>query len=338
MSNYLNIFPLASLSSVRVINLGSTTPKFGGTVNLTYFSNLSAFYGGNNNITGLSGYSNLNNLNVLSFLGGNTLSFNLSSLPTNLKILEITGSGANQNRIFGNMISIPRNLTFYRVEGNNTTSGNLEDLPSTLTSYTNIGSLTLGSAQTVTGNISALPAMIKFDCQGRNTTTGDISSLKVGMWQYINVGLNTTTGNIEFLPNAMYYYDNRGLNTCYGNLTGLPPGIRTFVSGGNSEGLYYYDGRVLGYGTYFPFSLANEMRNISLTPGVGRRQMQDYELATLLVDLTAINNWDPNPSLRTFTANLRNPSISIASFPLAYQAYQYLVNVKGVAVSVNFVP
>jgi hypothetical protein len=73
------------------------------------------------------------------------------------------------NTITGNLSSLPSGLTYFYCTGSNTITGNLSSLPSGLTTFGCTGS------NTITGNLSSLPAgLTYFVCRGSNTI-GDYS-------------------------------------------------------------------------------------------------------------------------------------------------------------------
>ncbi len=128
----------------------SSWPRLKGTVILTPFYNLTAFDGGRNDLEDIIGITSLTALK--SFKIGdpfqfvfienstersdlNTVSFNLSALPSSLKTFEAFGL----NKITGDISSLPSGLTHFRLGGSNTTTGNLTSLPDNINVYTNGG-------------------------------------------------------------------------------------------------------------------------------------------------------------------------------------------------------
>ena len=103
---------------------------------------------------------------------------------------------------------LPKGLTIYRNEGQNTSYGLVTKLPSGLVVYTNTGQ------NTTSGLISGIPStVVYFTSTGQNTTSGLISGIPGTVKYYINLGQNTTSGSISGIPIAVVFYRNIGQNT-----------------------------------------------------------------------------------------------------------------------------
>ena len=63
----INIVPQNGNASVTAINCGTSTPKLGGTIDVSAFPNLQEFRCNSNDITALSGYTNNSNLTIVDF-------------------------------------------------------------------------------------------------------------------------------------------------------------------------------------------------------------------------------------------------------------------------------
>ena len=103
------------------------------------------------------------------------------------KLQYITAFISYNNSFNFNLIELTvlTGLTYYLNMGNNTTSGDIANLPSGLNYYINAG---------------------------RNTTSGDIANLPSGLIYYRNQGSNTTSGDIANLPSGLTFYYNAGNN------------------------------------------------------------------------------------------------------------------------------
>ena len=117
-----------------------------------------------------------------------------------------TVDGSNEGWTFD--VQDLRVVSWTDSSGGNTTSGDISNLPSSMTYYSNTGS------NTTSGDIANLPAsMALYVNTGSNTTSGDIANLPASLTHYNNQGVNTTSGDIANLPSSMTYYSNRGVNT-----------------------------------------------------------------------------------------------------------------------------
>ena len=72
--------------TVRQINCGTSSPKLGGTINLSAFPNLQDFRCNNNDITAISGYAQNSNLKTLQFFN-NKVTGSLPSLSDNTGLI-----------------------------------------------------------------------------------------------------------------------------------------------------------------------------------------------------------------------------------------------------------
>lgn len=102
-----------SITSITCIN---SSPKLKGTIRLNTFTNLTAFDGGDNGLEAVTGFSQLTALKRFKIAEGNSVSFNISSLPVNLEYFN-AGLG---NTTTGNLCSLPSSINFYYNRLNNT--------------------------------------------------------------------------------------------------------------------------------------------------------------------------------------------------------------------------
>ena len=109
------------------------------------------------NIAALSG------LTFFSCSGSNTVSGDLTNLPSGLTFFFCSGS----NTVSGDIANLPSGLTYFKCSGSNTVSGDIANLPSGLTFFSCFGS------NTVSGDIANLPSgLTYFYCSGSNTVSG----------------------------------------------------------------------------------------------------------------------------------------------------------------------
>ena len=145
----------------------------------------------------------------------------------------------------GDIANLPSGLTYYSNGGQNTTSGDIANLPSGLIVYHNVGQ------NTTNGDIANLPSgLTYYNNGGQNTTNGNIANLPSGLTFYGNQGQNTTNGNIANLPSGLIVYDNLGQNTTSGDIANLPSGLTNYHNVGQNttsgdianlpSGLTYY--------------------------------------------------------------------------------------------------
>jgi len=245
--------------SITSIICLSSSPRLGGTVILSPFSNLTAFNGGDNNITLVTGISSLTALKSFTLTGVSLAPITLDELPNSLLYFNVSGSGAK----IGNLSVLPPSLQHFQIEGvNNTTRGNLNDLPDSLNVYINtslnintstlanttsgnIGNLPRGltyyhnagvlSGVVINGTLNSLPSGLTFfRNEGNNSTSGQLSGLPRGLTYYYNNGVNTTSGDLSGLPRSLMYYYNEGRNTTSGDLSGLPTNLTYYNNAGNN--------------------------------------------------------------------------------------------------------
>ena len=245
--------------SITSITCLSSSPRLGGTIVLSPFSNLTAFNGGDNNITLVTGISSLTALKSFTLTGASLAPITLDELPNSLLYFNVSGSGAK----IGNLSVLPPSLQHFQIEGvNNTTGGNLNDLPDSLNVYINtslnintstlanrtsgnIGNLPSGltyyhnagvlSGVVINGTLNSLPSGLTFfRNEGNNSTSGQLSGLPRGLTYYYNDGVNTTSGDLSGLPPSLIYYYNEGRNTTSGDLSGLPTNLTYYNNAGNN--------------------------------------------------------------------------------------------------------
>jgi len=119
-------------------------------------------------------------------------SFDIAVLSNFGNIDRITAN--NQNKLFGDIASLPITMTYFYCVGSNTVHGDIGDLKEALTLYF-VG--------------------------GQNTTHGNIADIKTALVFYFNGGQNTTHGDIADVHPSLNYYLNNGSNTV--TVTSVPP-------------------------------------------------------------------------------------------------------------------
>lgn len=151
---------------------------------------------------------------IISKIGGE-----LNNFSDTVKAISID---TDDNIVYGdlNNISTLPSIERLNINGLNTVSGDISDLPSSL-KY-----VTIRGFNTIHGDIIDLNVNenCSMDIQGQNEITGDIQYLPKGS---VSIGGNNTLyGNIQNTPNA--YQDSvsdisiQGLNTISGQLSGYP--------------------------------------------------------------------------------------------------------------------
>jgi len=255
-------------SSVRSINLGSSSPNLGGTVNLTPYVNLTAFNAGNNGIRYVLGLSQLTALEKFEYgtfigksfnaidggtylkIGEDWFDVSTADLPRSLKYLDLR----TRTVLRGDVADLPPNMEYllkistrfdadviknngpldwaaseYGLNIGTELSGRIENFPPSLST------IRLGNWTTITGNISGLPPNLT-DCVlgSLNTVFGDIKDVSRNINENFNItGRNTVTGNISTLPLSATQYVIGG--SLYGTLNTIPTArVERFVFGGSN--------------------------------------------------------------------------------------------------------
>jgi len=197
--------------------------------------------------------------------GSNTVSGDLSDLPSELTTFICTGS----NTVSGDLSDLPSELTYFRCEGSNTISGDLSDLPSELTYFRCTGS------NTVSGDLSDLPSeLTTFYCTGSNTVSGDLSDLPSELTTFFCTGSNTVSGDLSDLPSELTTFYCTGSNTVSGDLSDLPSELTYFICTGSNT--------VSDYTA--PHTWSNSINYIKLIQAVGSG-LDETEVDNLLIDL-----------------------------------------------------
>jgi hypothetical protein len=167
---------LASLSGIVPnligFNVQGNNTIIGDIANLPCSQLITCAITGNNEVSGdISGFSGNTVLAVLEFLGLNTVSGNLSSLTGCTALKKILIDGASDNpltgtTITGNISSLPTGLDQFVLGGNNTVTGTLSAFASrTLLTY-----IVVNGLNTLSGDIKDIPPLVNYlSIEGSNT-------------------------------------------------------------------------------------------------------------------------------------------------------------------------
>ena len=123
------IITLTPPQNITSIDVGTSTPKLGGVIDVSDFTNLQLLYCTNNDLTEVNGYAD--NPNMVNFrISGNKLS---TSLPSLIGMSNMETFYCNGNQITGSFPNITglSNLIIFNI-GNNEMSGTLPPDLSTL--------------------------------------------------------------------------------------------------------------------------------------------------------------------------------------------------------------
>ena len=170
-------------------------------------------------------YTNLNFLNEFAHLtrfgasGYNLFKFDISTIPTHISSLSIYNDNPSTAiGVYGNISTLPSNITTLALGDHNIVAGNVSDIPATL-EY-----LYLDGYNTLTGNVSNIPATLKqLDLFGYNTVTGNFADLPATLKELWLGGNNTLSGALSTLTNsAMEYIFLDGNNSVSGDIANLP--------------------------------------------------------------------------------------------------------------------
>lgn len=252
--------------SVTSINLGRTTPALEPQVDLSSFTSLTSFYGGENFLRSLTGLSQLSSLEIIN-TGRVVLSafdFPLSALPPNLKQLSFDKTSIGPNSMRGNWADLPRTLeVFSGGHTNRRISGNIADWPRTLK--------TLDGARFANtwGHFKDLPPNIVSFGISTNVTSDSTGVSSVSL----NVGV-LSGSFLDFPPSltAVGFFETNTLSTCSWVWSEIPSTLK---------GIYFTQAILSG-----SMSDAKDLESLQLGAG-----------ATFL-PLTAIQTIDLPPKLR----------------------------------------
>jgi hypothetical protein len=237
------------------------------------------------------------NIVVAQINGTNSISGNVIDFPTSLGDISIAGG----NTISGNIKDIPLATYSFQIYGSNTISGDI----ALLSSRTNLTYLKVEGNNSISGNLSGLSSLnLQYlTIKGNNTITGLISSLPYGATKEVIItGNNTISGSINSLPAKLNLINITGSNTISGDITaGLPTNLNEFyISGtgagvitGNLSGLSAF----VNLGKFSVFAGNTISGNLSSLPSIG------------------INTFEVTGS-NTISGNIASTYVSIRKFVL----------------------
>jgi hypothetical protein len=169
---------------------------------------------------------------------GYFLSGDISNLPPTLIQLAATYSNCS-----GDIINLPPNLQYFWVNGFNfnttnqinTITGNVANLPGTLTT------ITLGGSNTLSGNIQAVPSsVVQIIISGLNVIAGNIGLMSTFTHPNLNRiyiwGNNTISGDLGGISDSVTDIDLQGKNFVTGDIATLPPNLNSLIVLGISPG------------------------------------------------------------------------------------------------------
>ena len=153
----------------------------------------------------------------------NTVTGTFSQLPSGLELFDVLFS---TQTITGSAISLPRQLEVYRNSGRGFITGNFEDLPVTLTELNTFS--TVGSANTLSGNLSALPRGLTiwqlWNFADTNSTVGNVKDMPRGMVEFQDTSNNSNIfGAVVDLPRSLTRFRVNRVDNLNGELRDLPP-------------------------------------------------------------------------------------------------------------------
>ena len=177
--------------NITQINCGTSSPRLGGTVDISTFTNLTTFICNSNDITSFSGYNKNSKLQTLQFFN-NKISGQMPSLNAMTNLTQIL---FHENLFTGSIPSFSglTKLSTFFCFGNQFTGNipELNNLPNFLTLHC--------SSNLLTGNIpslSGVPKLVNLYVNG-NQLTGLIPNLSINVnLTRVFCGFNLLTGDI----------------------------------------------------------------------------------------------------------------------------------------------
>jgi len=218
------IIDLITSGVVTQINCGTSSPKLGGTVDISAFPSLTSFTCNSNHITALSGYAQNSNLTFVRFLDNKVT----GSIPSLDAMTNLQTFSCGRNRLTGSIPSLSELTNLQTFSCGNQAEPRLTGPIPSLSGLTNLQTFDC-SINRHTGSIPSLSGLTNlqtFNCY-ENQLTGPIPSLS-GLtnlqifYCYDQQGLTKLTGSIPSLSGLTNLIDFR----CYTNqLTGPIPSL-----------------------------------------------------------------------------------------------------------------
>jgi hypothetical protein len=223
-SNDLTSITYLSILNVRPYNTTTSSSLEIQTSQLNLLDGLLMFYNGKYSSGGVSGGFLTGNINLLpstlkefSSVDSNCTG-DIASLSRVLESFEINPSSVNTdvNTIFGDVANLPNTLWRFSVYGNNTISGNIQNIPTPLLRTLNVYGLNQISGLI---NLMSTPVLQYLRVYGLNTIHGDLGGLSNTVTYIELSGNNYVTGDISTLPPILTHLYVYGVNTLYGNVS-----------------------------------------------------------------------------------------------------------------------
>ena len=192
-STNISIIPLNGNNTVTEINFGASSPRLGGTVDISAFPNLQQFRCNNHEITALSGYAQNSNLTLVEFSQNNVT----GPIPSLSGLNNLQTFRCQRNQLTGPIPSLSglTNLQFFGCDTNQLTG----PIPS-LSGLNNLRNFRCDTNQ-LTGSIPSLSGLNNlqtFRCFTNQLTgfNGGPVSNTLGSFQAQNNQLPSTSVNV----------------------------------------------------------------------------------------------------------------------------------------------
>lgn len=201
-----------------------------------------------NTVGNISEYNQFINLIEIRDYSNNLIPFDTSEIPRHFTHITFI------QPLTGDVIDLPPNLNYFSSSNNNQAiiSGNIKDIPQTISTFSPAFSNLSGSINdipsncfvfnipnnigNVTGNIGLLPNLVTFRYYGPNTITGDIANLPSTIdFFVIRNGSNTIYGNLQDIPSNLRIFLVEGLNIIEGDFSNVSVNLDELTIKGNNN-------------------------------------------------------------------------------------------------------
>jgi len=153
--------------------------------------------------------------NITRFISGSKWAYTMTEIANFDGLLILNNSSNTTSTISGNISDLPNTLTNISLYGN-TITGNINTKP-------NIQTFLIQGNNTLSGDIGLMPNTTYFEFSGQNTITGDIGLVNVATTSLNIHGQNTVFGDIVNMPTSVSTLRLSGLNTVTGNINSFNP-------------------------------------------------------------------------------------------------------------------
>ena len=204
------IITLTPPQNITSIGLGTSTPKLGGVIDVSDFTNLQALLCYGNDLAAVTGYENNSNLAILLMYTNNLT----GTLPSDLSnMTNLSGFYCNENQLTGPLPNLNGLSNLFIINcGDNQLSGPIPDIS------------TFG-----------LTTLIRFNIYGNNftgTLTGFQSGAPSLQWIYCyNNNFTGFTGGVPGTLSQFLAFNNNFTQTAVDNI------LQAFVDAGGSNGI-----------------------------------------------------------------------------------------------------